>query len=199
MPSRQRRSHLGLIGHFLRQGVLEGVRQLREQTCLIEELRGLQVRQAALHVRPGTAAVAWRSAAGRPYPWPPPPGGDFLSFKRQAVDVCGQHRLHGGGDRMLGSALGQVIGAALRPPAPGSPARARMLSSRKKGLPSVRAISTGVSGARLGSLPRRVWSNASALSGARGFQPQLAIIRLAPPGVLIVGPIVHEQQQPGRG
>jgi hypothetical protein len=33
----------GVVGHFLRQGVLEGVRRLRERRLLVEELLGLQV------------------------------------------------------------------------------------------------------------------------------------------------------------
>ena len=33
----------GVVGHFLRQGVLEGVRRLREGRLLVDELFGLQV------------------------------------------------------------------------------------------------------------------------------------------------------------
>jgi hypothetical protein len=33
----------GVVGHFLRQGVLEGVGRLRESRLLVDELLGLQV------------------------------------------------------------------------------------------------------------------------------------------------------------
>ena len=55
---------------------------------------------------------------------------------------------------------------------PGSPTSTpvstsvRTLSSRKKGLPSVRAIKSGLSGARLASSPSRACKNSSALASA---------------------------------
>ena len=42
-----------VVGHLVRQGVLEGVFALGEQACLIEELRRLEVRQAAVQRRLG--------------------------------------------------------------------------------------------------------------------------------------------------
>jgi hypothetical protein len=47
-------------------------------------------------------------------------------------------------------------------------ARVRTLSSRKKGLPAVRAIRGCLSAARLGSSPSRAWRNSSALAGGSG-------------------------------
>ena len=42
-----------LIGHLLGQGMLEGVGALREEARLVEELGGLEVRQAAMQRRLG--------------------------------------------------------------------------------------------------------------------------------------------------
>ena len=39
------------VGHLVRQGVLEGVRLVRKQACLVEELGRLQVRQAPMDLR----------------------------------------------------------------------------------------------------------------------------------------------------
>jgi hypothetical protein len=38
------------VGHFMREGVLEGIGRFREKGCLIEELCGLQVSQALREV-----------------------------------------------------------------------------------------------------------------------------------------------------
>ena len=76
--------------------------------------------------------------------------------------------------------------------------RVRTLSSRKNGLPSVRTIRSCLSGARLGSSPRRACRSSSALTGAGG-RAGAGRYRSAPPAVLVLRPIVAQQQQPGRG
>ena len=73
----------------------------------------------------------------------------------------------------------------------------RTLSSRKKGLPSVRAISSRLSGARLGSFPEQ---GLQELVGARRRQrvkPQLGVVGLAAPAMLVLRPVVDQQQEPG--
>ena len=102
-----------IVGDFLRQGVLEGVFQLREQARLIEELRRLQVRQAPLHGRPGDSAMACRSAAGHLRADDCSRLEELFLLRGQAVDTRRQHRLHGGGHLNARERLGQTIGPAL--------------------------------------------------------------------------------------
>ena len=140
------------VGHLVRQGVLEGVVLLGEEPRLVEELGRLQVRQTAVQRRLGQLGNGLQQGQrhlraddrGRLQ--------EPLLLGRQAVDARRQHRLHRGGHLEAGE------GCARRY-APGAPTstpvstRVRTLSSRKKGLPSVRAINSCVSGARLGSSP----------------------------------------------
>ena len=55
------------VGHLLRQGMLEGIGRLGEEARLIEELGGLEVRQAAA-AGPPQAARRWPAAAARARP-----------------------------------------------------------------------------------------------------------------------------------
>ena len=155
------------IGHLVRQGVLEGVRTLREQAGFVEELGGLQVRQAAverlvgrvgngLQQRPGHLRANHRGGLEQ-----------ALLLRWEPVNTRRQHRLHRGGDLQALQRPGQAIGTALAHQDPGLHQGAHALS-RKKGLPWVRAIRSCLRGARLGSSPSSAWSNSSALAGGSG-------------------------------
>ena len=50
------------------EGVLERVLDLGEEAGLVEELRGLQMREAQVERSSGTSAMAWRSAKGTGVP-----------------------------------------------------------------------------------------------------------------------------------
>ena len=156
------------IGHLVRQGVLEGVLALREQAGFVEELGGLQVRQAAvqrlvgrvgngLQQRPGHLRANHRGGLEQ-----------ALLLRWQPVNARRQYCLHRGGD--LQALQRPAPGDRHRARPPGLPVstRVRTLSSRKKGLPWVRAIRSCLSGSRLGSLPSSAWRNSSALAGGSG-------------------------------
>ena len=72
----------------------------------------------------------------------------------------------------------------------------RTVSSRKNGFP--RFTRSCLSGARPGSSPRSASSRSPALSTRERVQPQLTVGCLATPAVLVLGPVVHEEQQAGR-
>ena len=93
----------------------------------------------------------------------------------------------------------QPVGAALARRAPSSPPASRTLSSRKNGLPSVRSISSALERARgSGPSPSSASSSSSALSARQRVEPELRVVGLAAPAVLVLGPVVDEQQQPRR-
>ena len=160
------------VGHLMRQGMLEGVFQLGEQ--------------AASHRATPPPAGAPGRGAGRPRTLRngPEQGQGHLRanhgsgleqaflLRGQAVDACCQYGLHR--RRNLCGRRGLA-----RRYAPGSPTstpvstRVRTLSSRKKGLPSVRAIKSCVRGARLGSSPSRAVQE---LVGAGGRQRDRAAV-----------------------
>ena len=56
-----------------------------------------------------------------------------------------------------------------------------------------------MSGARLGSSPSRACKNSSALAGRQRVEPELGVVGLAAPAVLVLGTVVDQQQQAGRG
>ena len=62
----------------------------------------------------------------------------------------------------------------------------------------MRAINSDVSGARLGSSPRSAWDFGGTRGGQR-IEPQLRVVGLAAPAVLILGAIVDQEQDLGRG
>src|SRR5712691_8824854 len=74
----------------------------------------------------------------------------------------------------------------------------RTLSSRKKGLPCVRAMSTCFRGCSDSAAPTSACNSSSALSGGQGIKPELRVVGLAPPAMLVLGAIVDQQQEAGR-
>ena len=73
----------------------------------------------------------------------------------------------------------------------------RTLSSTKNGLPSVRSISTRLSGSSRGLAQQGVEQFLGALRRQR-VDPELQVVGLAPPGVLVLGPVVDQQQDARR-
>jgi hypothetical protein len=71
----------------------------------------------------------------------------------------------------------------------------RTLSSRKKGLPSVRAISSGVSGARLGVVSQQGREERLGAGRRQRVKPELRVVGLAAPAMLVLRPIVDQKQQ----
>ena len=85
--------------------------------------------------------------------------------------------------------------------APRSPASApvstsvRTVSSRKNGLP--RFTSICVSGASPGSGAEQRRQQFRRALGGQGVEPELGVGRLAPPAVLVLGAVVHQEQEAG--
>ena len=87
---------------------------------------------------------------------------------------------------------------------PGSPTstpvstRVRTLSSRKKGLPSVRAIRSCLSGCQAGVVPQQGLQECLGARRRQRVEPQLRVVGLAAPAVLVLRAVVDQQQEPGR-
>ena len=79
------------------EGVLEGVLDLGEEAGLVEELGGLQMREAqAEQASSGISAMAWRSARGTSVPMTAAACRRRFLLGWQPVDARRQDRLHRG-------------------------------------------------------------------------------------------------------
>src|SRR6266849_4067243 len=101
------------IGHLVGQGVLEGIFALGEQARLIEKLRSLEVREAAMQrflwqlgnsLYQGEENLCTNDGDGLK---------QALLLGRQAVDTGGQHSLHRGRDLNGREGLHQTVRTAL--------------------------------------------------------------------------------------
>ena len=99
------------IGDLVRQGMLEGVLVLREESRLVEELGRLEVRESAMQCRLGH--LGNRLQQGQRDLRTNDGGGleEALRLGGQAVNACCQHRLHRGWHLDGGQRLFQTIGA----------------------------------------------------------------------------------------
>ena len=157
-----------VVGHLVREGVLEGVLEVGHEPRLVEELGGLQVRETAPQGLLGQRR-RWPGAAAR---------GTSLPM----TEAAWSRRLASGGSRSMRAArtASTVAGTSIasigraRRCAPRSPPRASVstsvctVSSRKNGFPSVRSMRSAVSRSSPGSSPRSAWRSSWALSGGNG-------------------------------
>ena len=152
------------VGHLVRERVLEGVLQVREELRLVEELRFLQMGEPApqgllrllrdrRQQRVGHVLADHRGRLQQ-----------LLLLWRQPVDARRQDRLHRRRDLQRLHRPRQPVRSALPASAPVSTS-VRTVSSRKNGLP--RFTSICVSGASPGSGPSSAASNSAALSAGR--------------------------------
>ena len=76
--------------------------------------------------------------------------------------------------------------------------RARTLSSRKSGLPSVRSMSRCPDRVQRRIVAQQRLQELAGGVGRQGIDPELPVVALVAPGLLILGPVVHREQD-GRG
>jgi hypothetical protein len=92
------------------EGVLEGILTLWKEHRLVQELGGLEVRQAAMERRFGKVGDGLQQ---RPWHLGADDGGgleEALVLGGQAIDTCGQHRLHRGGHLQAVEGFDDMIG-----------------------------------------------------------------------------------------
>ena len=173
--------------------VLERVLKIRKKPRLVQELRRLEVTEPRRNVSSGTSAMACSSVYGTSLPI--------------TAAAC-RSRLSSGNSRSMRAARSAwaVAGCATCPVSSRLYTRpvlltstwvstsVRALSSRKNGFPSVRAIKSRLSGSRDGSSPSNCIEQFFATLGSQRIDPQLDIVGLPAPGVLVLGPVVDEEQ-----
>ena len=102
-----------VVGHLVGQGMLEGVVRLGEQAGLVEELGGLQVRQAAVQGGLGQLGDGLEQRQGHLSANDGRGLEEPLLLRWQPVDACRQDRLHRGRHLKGRERLRQAVGPGL--------------------------------------------------------------------------------------
>lgn len=121
-----------------------------------------------------------------------------LLLRWQPVDARRQHRLHRGGDLQGFQGLRQAIGTALAPQDPGLDQGVHALF-QEEGV----ALGTGNQergkGCEAGVIPQQRLEQLVGAGWGQRVEPQLRVVRLTAPAVLVLGAVVDQQEQPGGG
>jgi hypothetical protein len=183
-----------LVGHLVRERVLEGVLEVREEPGLVEELRGLEAGELGAHLVLRSVGDGQQQRQGHVLADDRGRLEQSLAFGRQTVDPGGQDRLHRGGDRQLLDGPGEPVGPALA-------GQGRRLHQGPHTLFEEEGI-------RFRPLYQQLLERAEGrvraeerieqLVSALGWQridPDLAVVGLAAPGVLVLGAVVDEEHE----
>ena len=186
------------VGHLVGEGVLEGILALREEARLVEELGRLQMRKARRQPSSGTSAMACRSGQGHL-------GADdrrgleqALLLRRQPVDARRQHRLHRGRHLNARQGLRQAIGARRADQHPGLHQGAHALL-QEEGVALGARDQERCERCQTGVIPQQRLQQFLGTRRRQRVEPELGVVGLAPPAMLILRAVVDQQQQPGRG
>ena len=180
------------IGHLVRQGVLEGIVALGKQAGFVEELGGLQVRQATvqrflrlvgdgLQQRPGHLRADHRSGLEQ-----------ALLLRGQPVDARGQHRLHRGGDLQALQRPGQPIGTALADQDPGLHQGAHALFQKERVTPGA-CDQEWCECRKAGVVPQQGLEECIRARRRQRVEPELGVVGLAAPAMLVLRAVIDQQ------
>ena len=184
-----------LVRHLVRERVLERVLEVRKEPGLVEELRGLEVRETAS--KPLLRKVGHRLEQGERHVRPDDGRGleQALLVGGQAVDAGGQDRLHRRGHLDAGQGCHQAVGAALADQHVGLDQRADALL-QEEGVPFRPLDQERQERTQGGVVPQEgVQEGVRALRRQR-VEPELGVEGPAPPAVLVFGAVVDEEEDP---
>ena len=177
--------------------MLEGVGALREEARLVEELGGLEVRQAAMQRRLGQLGNGLQQ--GKRHLGANDRGGleELLLLRGQPVDARRQHRLHRRRHLDGRQGLRQPIGPRLAHQHPGLHQGAHALF-QEEGIALRARDQQPLERRQAGVLPQQGVEDGLGARRRQRIEPQLRIVGLAAPAVLVLGAVVDQQQQAGR-
>ena len=184
------------VGHFMRERVLEGVLGIREEPRLVEELRRLQMRESTLevtlgHLRDDVQQLDRHVLAddGRGLE-------QLLVVRGQPLDAGRETHLHGGRNVDGVDELGEAIRAGCSLERPRFHERLDHLLDEER----IAAFDEQSRERRQrGIVAQKRAHEVTGTLGDERIEPQLAVVGLASPTMLILGPVVDQQKQPGRG
>ena len=186
------------VGHLVRQSVREGVCWLREEARLVQELRSLELGEMAAQV--GVRQVGNGSQQGKRHFCTNDGGGleQALGLGRQAVDARGQDGLHGHRHLNTLQRLRQAIGARLTSQRAGLNERAHALF-QEKGIAGRTRDQHRRERRQAGVVAQERLEDFGGTRRGQRVEAQVRGVRLAAPAMLILGAVVDQQQEPGRG
>src|SRR5215469_15804933 len=186
------------VGRLVREGVLEGVFEVREDARLVQELGGLKTTQRPTQVVLGRVGNGLQQREG--HILANDRGGleQTLVLGRQAIDAGGEDRLRRRRDLPRVRGLGQPVGPTLPDEHLGLDERPHTffqeewvpLGAANQGPPE------RLEGRILAEQGRQ---QLLCTLGWQGIDAQLKVVGLAPPSVLVLGSVVGEEQDTGGG
>ena len=180
------------------QGVLEGKVALGEQPGLVEELRGLQVRQPAVQGLFGQLRNGLEQGKGH---LRANDGGrleEAFLLRRQPVDARRQYRLHGGRHLDGGEGLCQTVGAWHTNQHARLDQGAHALL-QEEGIPLRTRDQEAFERLQAGVVPQQGLEECLGTRRGERVEPHLRIVRLTAPAVLVLRAVVDQQQEADRG
>ena len=186
-----------LVRHLVREGVLERVLEVREEPGLVEELGGLEVRETAS--KPLLRQVGHRLEQGERHVRPDDGRGleQALLVGGQAVDAGGQDRLHRRGHLDARQGRRQAVGPALADQHLGLDQRADALLQEER-VPFRPLDQERRERTQGGVVPQEGVQEGLRALGRQRVEPELRVVRPAPPAVLVLGAVVDEEEDAGR-
>ena len=184
------------VCHLVGQGVLEGVLALGKEPCLVEELGRLEVREATMQHRLGHLGNGLQQRQGHVRADDRGALQEVLVLQGQAVDASGQHRLHRGGHLQALDRLRQAIRATLTGQDPGLYQGAPALLQEERVALSP-CDQQALEGLKAGVVAEEGLQECPGAGGRQRVEPQLCVVGLAAPTVLIFRAVVDQQQDAG--
>ena len=184
------------VGHFVGQRVLEGVLDIREDPGLVQELRGLEASDRGVQLVLGELGNRLQQAKRHVLPDHRRRLQERLVRGGEPVDAGGDHGLDRRRDLDGRQGPRQLVGAALTgegsrlDECPHALFQEEWVTLGPRDEHARERLEAGV-----GSQQRR--EEPFGAFGWQGIQPELRVVRTAPPGMLILRPVVHEQQESG--
>jgi hypothetical protein len=180
------------------EGVLEGVLVLQEEARFIEELGRLEMREATMQRRLGPLGDGLQQ--GQRHVGADDGGGleQALLLGEQAIDARGEHRLHCHRHVQAVEGHDQTISPAFAHQYPRLDQRLHAFL-QKEGIAFGARDQQGREGREAGVVAEQGLQQFVGARRRQRVEPQLRVIGLAAPAVLILRPVIHQEQQLGGG
>ena len=179
------------IGHLVRQGVLEGVFRLGKQAGLVQELRRLEVCQATVQCRFRQVRNGPQQGKGHVHANHRSGLEQVLLLRRQAVDARCQHCLHRGRDLNRRQRLRQAVCPGFAHQHSGLHQGAHAFL-QKEGVARGAGNQQGLERCQARVVPQQGVQELVGTRRRQRVEPQLRVVRLAAPAVLVLGPVIDQ-------
>jgi hypothetical protein len=185
------------VGHLLGEGVLEGVDELGKQTRLVQKLGILEIREPQSESPFGKSHHGLEQSQG--YFCANDCCGleEVLLLRQQAINARRQDGLHGRWHLHDGAGVHQAVGPRLAHQGSDLHQRPHTLL-QEEGI-ALRALAQEWDeGGQARVVSQEGTEEGVDTRWGQGVQPHLRVVRLTPPAVAVVRPVVDQQEETGR-